>query len=65
MALELAGLAAVVQINTQESPNLAGRFGVRGIPAIYLLHHGKVVDQLTGAQPPEAIVAWFRRRERG
>jgi len=61
----LAGSAAVVTVNTEESPNLARRFGVRGIPAIYLLHHGKVVDQLAGAQPPEAIAAWFRRRERG
>ena len=60
----LAGSAAVVSINTQESPNLGGRFGVHGIPAISLLRHGKVVDQTSGAQMPEAVVAWFRRHER-
>ena len=61
----LAGNAAVVQINTQESPNLGRRFGVQGIPAVYLLRQGKVVDQISGAQTPEAVVAWFRRHVRG
>jgi hypothetical protein len=27
-----------------------------------LLRSGKVVDQLAGAQPVEAVVAWFRRQ---
>ena len=61
VAMTLAGTVAVVTINTQESPNLGGRFGVRGIPAITLLRQGKVIDQITGAQNSEAIVAWFRR----
>jgi len=57
----LAGSAAVVQVNTQESPQLARRFAVHGIPVIHLLRHGKTIDQLAGAQQPEAVVAWFRR----
>lgn len=61
----LAGSAAVVSINTQENPNLGGRFGVSGIPATYLLRHGKTIAQLAGAQTPEAILAWFRRQARG
>lgn len=65
MAESLAGCAAVVQVNTQENPKIGARFGVRGIPAIYLLRQGQVVDQLSGAQPPEAIIAWFRRHEPG
>lgn len=56
----LAGEAAVVQVNTQDDPGLAERFGVRGIPALFLLRQGRVVDQLSGAQSSEAIVAWFR-----
>ena len=61
VAETLAGVAAVVQVNTQENPGLAQRFGVSGIPALILLRHGKVVDRLAGAQSSEAIVAWFRR----
>jgi thioredoxin 2 len=61
VAQSLAGCAAVVQINTQDNPNIGGRFGVRGIPALFLLQQGRVVDQLSGAQSPEAVLAWFRR----
>lgn len=61
VAEKLAGQAAVLQINTQENPNLAARFGIRGIPAIVLLKQGRVVDQLPGAQSLEAVIAWFKR----
>jgi len=57
----LAGTAAVIQVNTQDDPGLASRFGVRGIPLLCLLRNGTVVDQLSGAQSSEAIVSWFRR----
>ena len=45
----LRGSAAVVQVNSQDNPVLAGRFGVRGIPALFLLKEGRIVDQLSGA----------------
>ncbi len=58
----LAGTAAVVQVNSQENPALARRFGVRGIPVVYLLRNGRIVDQLAGVQTAEAILAWFKRQ---
>jgi thioredoxin 2 len=58
----LAGVAAVIQVNTQDNPSLASRFGVRGIPALFLIRNGRVVDQLSGSQSSEAVVAWFRRQ---
>lgn len=61
MAELLAGQAAVVQVDTDESPTISGRFGIRGIPALHLLHEGKSVDQLTGSRSAEEVVAWFRR----
>jgi len=60
----LAGSAAVVQVNTEENPRLALRFAVTGIPVVHLLHKGKSVDQLSGAQPTESMVTWFRLKER-
>jgi len=62
VAEKLAGEAVVVQINTQENPSLAGRFGVSGIPVLHLLKNGRVVDQLAGARTAETILAWFRQR---
>jgi len=51
----------VVQINTEDNPALAQRFGVRSIPVFMLLKGGRVVDQLAGAQTAEAVLAWFDR----
>jgi len=62
LAEKLAGQTAVLQINTQDNPTLAARFGIRGIPAIVLLKQGSVIDQLSGAQPLDAVMAWFRRK---
>ena len=65
MAETLAGSAAVVQVNTDESPVLSSRFTVRGIPVLHLLRDGKMVDQLPGVQSTDAVVAWFRHKESG
>ena len=62
VAERLAGQAAVVQINTQDNPTLAARFSIRGIPAMVLLKQGRVIDQLPGAQPLDAVLAWFRSK---
>lgn len=58
----LAGKAAVVQVNSQENPALAGRFGVGGIPVVFLLRGGRILDQLGGAQTAEALLAWFKQK---
>jgi thioredoxin 2 len=62
IAERLAGQAAVVQVNTQDCPLLAARFAIRGIPAIVLLKQGRVIDQLSGAQQLDAVLAWFHRK---
>ena len=58
----LAGTAAVVQVNSQDNPQLAARFGVRGIPVMFLLKEGRIVAQLEGARSSDEILAWFRRQ---
>ncbi len=62
VAEKLAGSAAVLQVNSDENADLSSRFGVRGIPVLYLLDHGRVVGTLGGAQSPEAVVEWFRNQ---
>ena len=64
VAGELAGRAVVVQINSQENPLLAGRFAVRGIPALLLLKGGRVLGTLSGVQQKQAVLAWFRDNAR-
>ncbi len=64
IANELAGKAAVVQVDTQANERVASRLGVRGIPVMFLLHKGKVLDHLEGAQPKSAILAMVSRHVR-
>jgi thioredoxin 2 len=61
LAEKLAGQAAVLQINTQDSPDLAARFNIRGVPAIVLVAQGRSINQLSGAQPLDLVLSWFHR----
>ncbi len=61
MAEELAGSGVVVQINTEENPQLAARFRIRGIPTVMVLRKGQVVDSTSGALDKNALLAWWKR----
>ncbi|UUW08719.1 thioredoxin [Flavobacterium plurextorum] len=40
----------VAKINVDQNPDLAAKFSVRSIPAVFLMKKGAVVDQFTGVQ---------------
>lgn len=48
----------VVKVNVDENIELANNFGVRGIPALFVLKEGKTVAQRAGFMPKEALVDW-------
>ena len=51
----------MVHINTEENTGLAGRFAIRGIPALLFLRKGEVLDRVGGALEKGALLAWCRR----
>ncbi|MFZ9708864.1 MAG: thioredoxin [Steroidobacteraceae bacterium] len=51
----------VVQLNTDEEPDIAAQFSIRSIPAVKLFRDGKVVDEFVGAQPLAAVRAFVAR----
>ena len=55
LAGEFAGRALVAKLNVDENPHTAQRFGITGIPALFIFKHGKVVERLVGAQPLPAL----------
>ncbi len=58
LAIEYAGRVKVARVDVEESPDLASRFGVRGIPHLVVLHDGNTVDTqvgFAGAAPLRAL----------
>ena len=50
----------VVKVNVDENIELANQFGVKGIPALFVLKDGKAVAQRAGFMPKDALVDWVR-----
>jgi putative thioredoxin len=55
---ETEGQVVLVKVNVDDNPQVSQAFRVQGIPAVYALADGKVVDGFVGAQP-EAEVREF------
>lgn len=56
----LEGQVELVTINVDENPRTALEYRVQGIPAVKAFRDGRMVDQFTGAVPPEAVEAFLR-----
>ncbi len=50
------GRAKVARLNVDDAPELAGRYGIRSIPALLFFNGGEVVDHLVGVQPEAVLV---------
>ena len=60
LAREFVGRLKVVKVNVDESPRLADRFGVRGIPLIMLMQQRREIDRLVGAVPADKLIHWAK-----
>lgn len=52
---ELSGDTKIIKVNVDEEGELAARYGVMSIPALFVFKNGEVVDQTAGYQPKEAL----------
>jgi putative thioredoxin len=55
------GAVALVKVNIDENPQVAGSFRVQSIPAVFALRDGAVVDSFIGAQPEEVVEQFVGR----
>ncbi len=51
LATEYAGKLRVRKVNTDENPEVAGRYQVMSIPTILFFKNGQVVEKLVGVRP--------------
>jgi thioredoxin 1 len=57
LAPELEGKVRVGFVDVDAEPEIAAAFGVRGIPALFVMKDGEVVDSWTGYMPRAAVKA--------
>ena len=57
-ATQLKGRALLVKVNSDDNPHTASRFGIRSIPTLVKLDHGRELSRRSGALPAGQIVAF-------
>ena len=57
-ASQLKGRALLVKVNSDDNPLTASRFGIRSIPTLVKLDHGRELSRRSGALPAGQIVAF-------
>jgi len=56
VATKLGDKALIAKVDIDESPELADRFGVSSIPALFFFKDGVVVKKLVGSRPADEII---------
>ena len=59
IASERTGDVELVKVDVDANPNLAGAFGVQGIPAVKAIRDGRVVNEFVGALPEASVKTFF------
>lgn len=61
VAQTYTGRLKVVKLNTDDSPSIAGRYEVSGIPALILFKSGEPVDRIVGYVPEKQLAAMVEK----
>ncbi len=51
----------LAKVDTDKNAEIAGAYGVRGIPNVKLFRKGEVINEFTGALPEPQIKDWLRK----
>jgi thioredoxin 1 len=55
VAAQLGPKAKIVKVDVDSEPDIAARYGIQSIPALFIFKGGRVVDQIVGAVPRQVI----------
>ncbi|MCE9641882.1 MAG: thioredoxin TrxC [Betaproteobacteria bacterium] len=59
-AAELAPGVRLAKLNTEAEPDVAARFGIRGIPTLIAFKNGREVARQSGALDRSALLGWIK-----
>jgi thioredoxin 1 len=57
IAKQYAGKVRCLKLNTDESPNIATRYGIRSIPTVLVFTRGEKRDSVVGAVPKSTLTS--------
>jgi len=57
LAAESGGQYKIAKLNVDENPQTSAQFQIRSIPTMLIFKNGKMVDQIVGAVPKQAIAS--------
>jgi thioredoxin 2 len=58
-AARLASAVRMAKLNSEDEPDIAGRFGIRGIPTLIAFRGGREVARQSGAMDLAGILGWI------
>ena len=61
LAGQYSGTIKVAKVNVDEEPELANRYGVRGIPTLMVVQQGETTDQMVGFAGRGALESLFSK----
>ncbi|MDH3257898.1 MAG: thioredoxin [Deltaproteobacteria bacterium] len=61
VAEEMEGQASFAKVNVDDHPEIATKFGIRGIPTLIVFRGGEIKGQLVGANPKENILQLIKK----
>jgi len=63
-AAQLEPRVRLAKVNTEDHPQLAGAFNIRGIPTLAVFRGGREVARQSGAMPLPQLLAWIQQATR-
>jgi thioredoxin 2 len=51
----------MAKLDTEAAAEIAGRFGIRSIPTMIMIHEGREIARTSGAMPTTAIIQWVEQ----
>jgi len=64
-AAELSPDVRLAKLNSDDAPDVAARFGIRGIPTLIAFRNGREVARQSGAMQLPALLSWIRAHAQG
>jgi thioredoxin 2 len=59
-AAQLAPAVRLAKLDTESEPDIAARFGIRGIPTLIVFRNGREIARQSGAMGAPQLVQWIR-----